>query len=707
MDVVESTKSVDLGVDWERQLRECKKKCAGLELVIERKNSEFKCLEDKFRVVVAENLEIKEEFGVLNKKYDDLEKRVLENGNEDRGKEELEEKVLKLMAEKKVFEAEKGKAESEVKVWKAKFEVLELQVMKLEGRNKDCNMAGKVKSETGIRETGSKEVGLVDRLRDGSSHLKCSTHLQAESTVKNSRGEMHNVAGVITSAQPSIEVTNNLKVSEETLATDAPSLAGTGTRTVRGSQVRKQLAYGEGSPRRTRASSIPGGSRRASTGVIDIGDTDGEHEMIIPNASTRENEDNKTVSTDHLGINLNVKECASDNKIEETFLHQSCEDMIGGKENSPLNATRKRRRAANIVNSDSEDEDIQLPNLNVDTQPESVMDFRSNSSPVHGTELGNGVHKIASKRRLVTLGNAASTPKRKGEPEVVTVGEGGGGDDDDDDVPISQLVTNVSSVRAAVLRNRVPYSISKRRLASLRKFSDNWLQKSPNTESNLNALETNYEPRNFKEDDSDDASTDENATESSDESMEGFIDDRSDISVKSDGEDSLLIESDSGNSISKNSDHGEASGDSENISCDDMNYPEIMSQLRRKRDSHTSKWEFEAEMLADFGKDPKMCMKAVCALYRQQTIDEQSIKGAIHRNNRGFSLRDAYRGTSMAEFLTGGSGLELRKSVEELKQHSSKGIELCRELAKHYSKQLFTIYTNKEDPFFHPDKIHD
>lgn len=61
----------------------------------------------------------------------------------------------------------------------------------------------------------------------------------------------------------------------------------------------------------------------------------------------------------------------------------------------------------------------------------------------------------------------------------------------------------------------------------------------------------------------------------------------------------------------------------------------------------------------------------------------------------------------MAEFLTGGSGLELRKSVEELKQHSSKGIELCRELAKHYSKQLFAIYTNKEDPFFHPDKIHD
>lgn len=407
---------------------------------------------------------------------------------------------------------------------------------------------------------------------------------------------------------------------------------------VYGSHASKQLKNGEGSPCNKMAPSTPGGSKCASVGVIDISNSDSEHEIIIPNVSTLENKDNKTVSTDHLGINLNNKECASDNKIEKSFLHQSNnEDMVDDKGSSPLNATRKRRRASNIVNSDSEDEDILVLKLNVDTQPELVLDFQANSSPMHSTDSGNNVHKTPSKRRLVTLGNAASTPKKKGESNIVnndTVSE-----DDDDDVPISKLVTKVSSVPAAVSENRVPVSLSRRRLASLRKFSDNWLQKSSTTESNLN----DNHPGHFKEDDGEDASIEENESESQDESMEDFIDDRSDISENSDSADSLSKKSNSGNTSSKNSDHDEASGDSENTSCDDINYGEIMSKLRRKRDSHTIKWEFEADMLADFGKDPEICMKAVCALYRQQTTEEQCAKGALYRNHRGFSHCDAYR----------------------------------------------------------------
>lgn len=416
--------------------------------------------------------------------------------------------------------------------------------------------------------------------------------------------------------------------------------SGSGSGTVYVGQVRKKLTYEEGSPRKKLAPSTPGGSNCASIGVIEISESDDEQEVKILNVNTLEKEDNNTVSTDHSVINLNIKECASDDKIERMFEQQNNnEDMIGHKRSSPLNATRKRRRASNIVNSDSEDENILVAEVNVDTQPESVTDFQSNSSPLHGTDSGNYVHKTTSKRRLMTLGNAASTPKRKGESMIVD--NDYASEDDDDDLPISKLVSNFSS--AAVSENRVPESRSRRRLASLRKIKENPLQKSSNTKRNMKATEDNYHPEILKEDDGEDASIEENGSDSEGESMEDFIDDRSDISQKSDSDDSLSIKSDTGNSLSRNSDHGEASGDSENTSGDDLNYGEIMSKLRRKRDSHSSKWEFEAEMLADFGKDPVMCMKAVCALYRQQTSEEQSAKGAIYRNQRGFSHCDAYR----------------------------------------------------------------
>lgn len=712
MDVVESTEIVDLRVVLEKELLECKKKCADLELGMKQKNSEFERLEHQYKDVVSENLAIKKEVGVSKKKYDELEKSVLENGNADIGKEDVEGRVLKLMVENKVLECEKRKAESEVDVWKAKFVALELRVMELEGRDKDYNLVGKVKREIGISESGNKEVSEVGGLRDGLSALKCSAHLQAESAVRDSRDKVHSVAGLIRSAQPSIGGTKNFYVSGDTLSTETPqkhlmhderaaqsSLPRSGTGTVYVGQVRKQLKYEEGSPRKKMAPSTPGGSKCASDGVIEISESDGEQEEKITIVSTPENENNKTVSTDHLGINLNNKECTSDNKFEETFLQQNNNgDMVGDKRSSPLNAIRKRRRASNIVNSDSEDDNILVSELSVDTQPESVTDFQSNRSPLHETDSGNNVHKTSSKRRLTTLGNAASTPKRKGKSNSVNHDTA---TEDDDDVPISKLVTNVNSVSAAVSENRVPESLSRQRLASLRKIKESRLQKSSNTKRNMNTMEI------LKEDDGDDASIEENESESQDESMEDFIDDSSDFSEKSDSDDSLSIKSDNGNSLSRNSDNGEASGGSENTSGDDINYGEIISKLRRKRDSHTSKWEFEAEMLADFGKDPEMCMKAVCALYRQQTSEEQSAKGALYRNNRGFSHCDAYRGTSLAEFLTDGSGGELRKSVEELKQYSAKGIEVCRELAKRYSKQLFAIYKNKEDPFFVPKKICD
>lgn len=55
----------------------------------------------------------------------------------------------------------------------------------------------------------------------------------------------------------------------------------------------------------------------------------------------------------------------------------------------------------------------------------------------------------------------------------------------------------------------------------------------------------------------------------------------------------------------------------------------------------------------------------------------------------------------MGEFLTEGdpSG-GLKKTVEELQEYDTEAVEECRTLAIRYSKQLYEIYKNNEDPFF-------
>lgn len=57
----------------------------------------------------------------------------------------------------------------------------------------------------------------------------------------------------------------------------------------------------------------------------------------------------------------------------------------------------------------------------------------------------------------------------------------------------------------------------------------------------------------------------------------------------------------------------------------------------------------------------------------------------------------------LAEFLTGGDpNGDVNKTVKELEEYDPRGVEQCRTLASRYSKQLFEIYNNKEDPLFLP-----
>ncbi|RZC47934.1 hypothetical protein C5167_040876 [Papaver somniferum] len=91
-------------------------------------------------------------------------------------------------------------------------------------------------------------------------------------------------------------------------------------------------------------------------------------------------------------------------------------------------------------------------------------------------------------------------------------------------------------------------------------------------------------------------------------------------------------------------------------------------------------------------------MKAVCALYRQHIAEAE-----ISTNRLFYNYSDVFRATTLAKFLMNGACQgDLKKSAKELEKFDSKGVEDCKRLSRSYSKQLFSIYQNRKDPFFLP-----
>ncbi|XP_045808371.1 myb-like protein D isoform X1 [Trifolium pratense] len=252
--------------------------------------------------------------------------------------------------------------------------------------------------------------------------------------------------------------------------------------------------------------------------------------------------------------------------------------------------------------------------------------------------------------------------------------------DVDDDMPISQ-----------VIRMKKP---RRRRLKPLRKCV-----------SKSNGDKVNYQqriPTNNDAHDGDDESM-EDLSQSDEGNLSDFINDDFDVSncevasSKSQDRCNGNVDSDDSNN---SQDLQDRSKDSNLQDLSDDDYDKLLSKIQRKK-KQKIKWESEPEMLADLGKDPVLCMKAVCVLYRQQTGEEQEIKGTVCRNGRGFNTHDAYRGSKLAEFLLDGSpDGSINKTVEELQNFMPDGVEVCESLAFNYSKQLFEIFENKEDDFF-------
>ncbi|KAM7267988.1 hypothetical protein ACFE04_010154 [Oxalis oulophora] len=204
--------------------------------------------------------------------------------------------------------------------------------------------------------------------------------------------------------------------------------------------------------------------------------------------------------------------------------------------------------------------------------------------------------------------------------------------------------------------------------------------------SSTKSVEAKGNPTN--EDSENDESQEVQSDSESNDSLKDFIVDTSD-------------DTSSDEATTDTMDDSRIGGESHDPFGENVEFDEILSKLKRSKDDKI-KWELEADMLAAFGKDDELCMKAVCALNRQQ---DKKISEGDYRNGRGFSRYDESRGGSLGDFLTDGEPQgDLKKSVEELQDYDLNGVEHCRRLAIHYSKKLFRIYRNKEDPYFLPLK---
>ncbi|XP_010442881.1 PREDICTED: uncharacterized protein LOC104725839 isoform X2 [Camelina sativa] len=278
-----------------------------------------------------------------------------------------------------------------------------------------------------------------------------------------------------------------------------------------------------------------------------------------------------------------------------------------------------------------------------------------------------------------------STPcGRKRKRVIASDSETDDDNDDEDNIPIS-ILKNLKPSDQEMVDTPTKGESGSRRLSGQPRRVSSRLRKQRVSEEISAPSEKNSPERavgiptigNAEDDET------EEEPESESASLNGFI-------VSDDDDDSQV-------SVSESSDHetGEEESDGE------TGYADVMSRLRRDKKPEKRKWEYEADMLADIGKDPELCMRAVCVMYRLQTEDEKLSSSSRICNGIGFNKFDAARGTYIASFLTDGDPKnDLKKSVEELEDFDYKAVEDCEKFACRYWKQLFKIYNNRDDPFF-------
>ncbi|CAK9176967.1 unnamed protein product [Ilex paraguariensis] len=643
-------------LEFEERSKRAEERGAVLELEIANSFSDFELLEGKYVALEVEKLAIEDELRVLKQKNAELEVQILkiDIGNDvgsegERRMETIvdltedndeEDKILQLMIENKVLDCEKRKAERDVDIWMMKCKELELRVL-------------------GLEESLALRSGECASTRMMKPVLE-STEMGAEamSEPRGLNGGMD-----VASSLGNSQLANKIATRDEIIhgATGAGSTCYPSAKEI--AVLKASGALSIDTPLK-QSKQVAGGKSPIISGI------ELEHDTAVRKqlAFGEEGSPNKKIAPPtpcgarpaSVGV-IDI----SDNEDEpnDTLLHvPTLEIHASGLSDIALEGALGKNKVAFNNN---------LKRKLLDQSDEEDMDgYRSNFASV-------------------------LTPKRKKASNFVVSDS----ENDDDDVPIyskhtQELNTSHMSGYAETAtdsRGKVRKSVARRRLVPLRQSEVKVGPEGSRSPSNLKTTEIKYQSGILANEDIEYDEMEDDGSDSEGESLGGFIVDNSDVS---DGDGA----SDNDNSF----DCDDASRELEDASESNMDLDEILSQFRRDRD-HSFKWEFEADMLAAFGKDLELCMKAVCALYRQQTSEEKFCRGTIYQNQRGFSQCDALRGTALAEFLTDGDPKgDLKKSVHELKDNDPKWIELCRTLATRYSKQLFAIYKNKEDPLFLP-----
>lgn len=335
------------------------------------------------------------------------------------------------------------------------------------------------------------------------------------------------------------------------------------------------------------------------------------------------------------------------------------EERSSYKKETPVRENCAKSREDVVVVSDDE-MDIVAPPLSPNV---GNSRFEETYRNMKGPALQKSLRGIHSDLQTAAEENASSseenitlsfTPKRKHASKVIASdNEGEDEDDDDDKVPLSRLkmkklaeVTDIKPFLSPVQRSgksptissdndSVEITPSRRRIIPLRECGETKCKgkKSYPSHSIGENLSSKTDNVAFETSEASYQTQQKAAPESHPEADEV-------AHVESDSEGESL-----GGFIVQESDGSESKGSFADSSEDEAENRKELKQLlegiRRKKD--TSKWEYEADLLSSFSQEPVLCMKAVCALYRQQTSDEKSMKGSLYANNRGFSKFDALK----------------------------------------------------------------
>ncbi|XP_026451387.1 uncharacterized protein LOC113351659 [Papaver somniferum] len=108
-----------------------------------------------------------------------------------------------------------------------------------------------------------------------------------------------------------------------------------------------------------------------------------------------------------------------------------------------------------------------------------------------------------------------------------------------------------------------------------------------------------------------------------------------------------------GGSIVEESFSSNTSSKSKDAESNCLDFSQAIQMGFKSKDEHKTNWKLETGMVFSFGEDPKLCLQAVCALYRKLTSNGEFLEDSLDNCYLGFGKIDTLR-TAIAEFLTDG-----------------------------------------------------